>query len=150
MSLFIFLSLLTILLTTIYLYVKYIFSHWKRRGVPYIEPSIPFGNLGPFFRRIRSFGQILDDFYESSAEPVLGFYMALRPALLIRDPKITKDILIKDFQYFRNRGYNYDLNHNKLAANLFASDENWKEMRAKLSPAFTSGKKHTLGRSGNN
>lgn len=140
MSSFIFLSLLSILLTTLYFYITYTFSYWKRKSVPFIESSIPFGNLSPFFRRVRSFGQNLHDLYTSSTEPVLGIYLALRPALLIRDPKIAKDILIKDFQYFHDRGYKYNLNHNKLAANLFASDEQWKEMRSKLSPAFTTGK----------
>lgn len=66
--------------------------------------------------------------YSARCFPYIGF----TPAILIRDPKLIKDILVKDFKYFRNRGYNYDTNYNKLAANLFASDKNWKEMRAKL------------------
>lgn len=140
MSLFIVATLLSILTATTYLYIKYTFSYWKRRGVPFKEPSIPFGNLAPFFRRARSFGQNIDDLYNSSTEPVLGIYAALRPALLIRDPKVTRDILIKDFQYFFNRGFHHDTQNDPMAANLFSTDEKWKEMRAKLSPAFTSGK----------
>lgn len=134
---FIVATLFSILIATIYLYLKYIYSYWKRKGVPYKEPSILFGNLGPFFRRIRSFGQNIDDLYNSSTEPILGIYAGLRPCLLIRCPKIARDILIKDFQYFFNRGFHYDTQNDPMAANLFSTDEKWKEMRAKLSPAFT-------------
>lgn len=59
---------------------------------------------------------------------------------MVRDPKITKDILIKDFHSFRNRGFHFDTKNDPLAANLFFSDEKWGEMRSSISPAFTSGK----------
>lgn len=132
MSLFVFTSLLAILLTTVYVYVKYIFSYWKRRGVPYIEPSIPLGNFGPTFRGIRSLGQNMHELYSASIEPVLGVYLGLRAALIIRDPEIIRNVLIKDFQYFRDRGFHLDSNVDPLVANLFFSDAKWKEMRAKV------------------
>lgn len=75
MSHLVVLTLLSILLTTIYLYIKFIYSHWKRRGVPFAEPKIPFGNLSQLFRRTRSFGQVLDDLHRSSTEPVLGIFL---------------------------------------------------------------------------
>lgn len=128
------------MLTALFLYIKLKFSYWKRRGVPYLPPTIPFGNFGPTFQRKRAFGQNIHDLYNASVEPVQGIYYGIRPILLIRDPKITKDILIKDFQSFRNRGFHFDTKNDPLAANLFFSDEKWREMRIKLSPAFTSGK----------
>lgn len=133
-------SLIAILIATLYFYVKHIYSYWKRRGVPYLKPTIPFGNFGPLVRKVRSIGQNIHDLYYATREPFVGVYLALRPALLIRDPKITKDILIKDFQHFHNRGFLLDANVDPLVANLFTSDQKWKEMRTKQSSAFSSAK----------
>lgn len=140
MSVLVISALLSILLTTIFLFIKLKFSYWKRRGVPFLKPTIPFGNFGPTFQRKRAFGQNIHDLYNASVEPIEGIYYGFRPILLIRDPKITKDILIKDFHNFRNRGFHFDTTNDPLAANLFFSDEKWREMRIKLSPAFTTGK----------
>lgn len=133
-------TLFAILIATLYFYIKHTFSHWKRRGIPYLEPTIPFGNFGPLIRKVRSIGQNLHDLYDASREPFIGIYLTTRPALLIRDPKIAKDILIKDFQHFRNRGFHLDEKVDPLVANLFSSDKNWKEMRRQQSPAFSSSK----------
>lgn len=122
------------LIASAYIYVKYIFSYWKRRGIAYIKPTFPFGNFSPTFsQKTKTFGQTLHDLYYSSDAPVLGIYTSIRPALLIRDPKITRDILIKDFQSFWHRGFHYDQNVDSLAGNLFSySGNGWKNMRAKL------------------
>lgn len=139
-SLLIVTSLIAILIATLYLYVKHLYAYWKRRGVPYLEPSFPFGNFGPLMRKVRSLGQNFHDLYNATTEPIIGVYLTLRPALLIRDSKIIKDILIKDFQQFHNRGFVLDAKIDPLVANLFSSDQNWKEGRTKQSAAFSSAK----------
>lgn len=58
----------------------------------------------------------------------------------MRNPKIIRDVLIKDFHHFRDRGFRLDAKGDPLAANLFTSDDKWKENRTKLSPAYTPGK----------
>lgn len=138
MALVVLATLLAILIVAFYIYVRFVFSYWKRRGVPHEEPRI--GNFGFTLWSGRSLGQNVHDLYNASTDAIVGFYLGLRPTLLIRDPKIIQDVLIKDFQYFRDRGFHLDANVDPLVANLFFSDENWKEMRAKMSPAFTSGK----------
>lgn len=135
--LFIVASVIAILIATLYLYIKHVYSYWKRHGVPYLEPTIPFGNFGPLIRKVRSIGQNIHDLYYATSEPFIGVYLALRPALLVRDPKIVKDILIKDFQHFRNRGFHLDAKIDPLVANLFSSDQNWKQMRTAQSGAFS-------------
>lgn len=141
MSALIVAALLTTLIATAYLYVKHIFSYWKRNGIPFVKPSFPFGNFSPTFLRTRAFGQNLHDLYNSSNERVLGVYTTIRPALLIRDPKIIRDIFIKDFQSFWHRGFHYDESIDPMAGNMFSqSGEKWKLNRINLSPTFTSGK----------
>lgn len=53
---------------------------------------------------------------------------------------VIKEILIKDFDNFRNRGI-YHSEEDVLSNHLFSiEDEPWKTMRNNLSPTFTSGK----------
>jgi cytochrome P450 family 6 len=65
--------------------------------------------------------------------------VAFRPALVLRDPELIKEILVKEFNTFYNR--NAHTNHEKdpLSQNLFLlKGELWRLLRLKLSPVFTS------------
>lgn len=138
---FIFVSLVATLVVTAYLYVKNIFSYWKRKGVPFKEPSFPFGNFSETFLQKKSFPEILEDLYNGTTEPFLGIFSTIQPALLIRDPKIIKDVFIKEFQSFDHRGMEVDVNADPMANNiLLQRGEKWKNVRTQLSPAFSSGK----------
>lgn len=138
---FIFVSLFATLVVTAYLYVKNIFSYWKRKGVPFKEPSFPFGNFSESFLQKKSFPEILEDLYNGTTEPFLGIFSTIQPALLIRDPKIIKDVFIKEFQSFDHRGMEVDVNADPMANNiLLQRGEKWKNVRQQLSPAFSSGK----------
>lgn len=138
---FIFVSLFATLVVTAYLYVKNIFSYWKRKGVPYKQPSFPFGNFSETFLQKKSFPEILEDLYNGTTEPFLGIFSTIQPALLIRDPKIIKDVFIKEFQSFDHRGMEVDVNADPMANNiLLQRGEKWKNVRSQLSPAFSSGK----------
>lgn len=141
MSLFVFTSLITTLVVFVYLYVKSSFSYWKRRGVPYIQPSFPFGNFKDIFLQKVSFAEAIQNLHESSDEPVVGVYAFARPSLLIRDTSIVRDILIKDFASFSSRGLNANEKVDPMSNNiLLQNGEKWRTARTSLSPAFTSGK----------
>lgn len=105
-STLIFTALIATLIATAYLYVRNAFSYWKRKGVPYIQPSFPFGNLKDSLLQRISFAEAVKKLYDSSKEPYLGIYSTVSPFLIIRDPNIIRDILIKDFPSFHHRGIN--------------------------------------------
>ncbi|XP_055691179.1 probable cytochrome P450 6d4 [Lutzomyia longipalpis] len=72
---------------------------------------------------------------------MVGIYAMTRPVLFIRDPELCRRILIKDFQYFHDRGIYSNAEADPLSAHLVAlNGESWKNLRNKLSPAFTTGK----------
>lgn len=87
-----------------YFYVKQSYSYWKRMGVKYVEPTFPFGNFGPTVFQNKVGGELIAEIYHSSQEPFIGAFGALRPLLIVRDPKLVRSIFIKDFQYFVDRG----------------------------------------------
>lgn len=139
MSLLIFSALFVTFIVSAYFYVKASYSYWKRKRVPFIEPTFPFGSYKNLFLQKVSFGEIMREIYNQSNESVLGFYSLLSPALLIRDPRIIQDILIKEFSSFHDRSMYIDEKVDPMAANLLLQrGERWKHQRSKLTPAFSS------------
>lgn len=134
------LYLIAIVASVLYLWTKYVFSHWDRKGFPYIKPSIPFGNLSESWYGRKSIGAELFDLHKSSNKPVEGVYFLFRPALMLRDASLIKKVLTSDFNSFYDRGFHHNPN-DPVAANMFMkSGQDWKSLRAKLTPTFTSGK----------
>ncbi|KAH8243205.1 hypothetical protein KR032_005371 [Drosophila birchii] len=127
--------------TLLYVYLKWTFSYWDRKGFPSTSVSIPFGALESVKQGKRSFGMAIYDMYKSTKEPVIGIYLTLRPALLVRDAQLAHDILVKDFASFHDRGVYVDEENDPMSAGLFQMEgSNWKTLRTKLTPSFTSGK----------
>ncbi|XP_043947047.1 probable cytochrome P450 6d5 [Drosophila biarmipes] len=127
--------------TLLYVYLKWTFSYWDRKGFPSTGVSIPFGAMEAVAKGKRSFGLAIYDMYRSTKEPVIGLYLTLRPALLIRDAQLAYDVLTKDFASFHDRGVYVDEKNDPMSASLFQMEgASWKALRSTLTPAFTSGK----------
>lgn len=88
----------------IYGYVKYVYGYWDRRGVKYLTPTFPLGNFADSFLQKVSIGELVEKMYYQTKEPFVGIYGAIRPTLLVRDAALIRQIFIKDFQYFADRG----------------------------------------------
>ncbi|XP_037952484.1 probable cytochrome P450 6a13 [Teleopsis dalmanni] len=78
--------------------------------------------------------------YKGKAKYV-GFYLFIRRTILILDLELIKNVLIKDYEYFPNRGTYYNEKDDPISASIMHLDyEKWRNMRVKLTPTFTSGK----------
>ncbi|XP_049283068.1 cytochrome P450 6d3-like [Anopheles funestus] len=131
---------LALLPIAIFLLLRYIYSHWERYGLPHVKPEIPYGNLRTVVEKKESFGIAINNLYHRSSDRLLGVYLFFRPAILIRDPQLAKRIMVNDFQHFHDRGVYCNEKGDPFSANLFAlSGDRWKNLRAKLTPTFTSG-----------
>lgn len=135
------LTLILILFVIIYIFVKQQYSYWERNGIPSATPTIPFGNLQSLIKKQRSFGTAIYDLYKDTSEPFIGIYLFFRPALLVRDSVLVKNVLLNDFQSFHDRGVYCEPETDPMSATLFSlPGDRWKNLRTKLTPAFTSGK----------
>ncbi|XP_069690204.1 cytochrome P450 6k1-like [Periplaneta americana] len=134
--------LLGSLLVAVYFYYAHKFTYWKKRGVITPKPIPVFGNFLMAMLQKRSPGQIVLDVYNAGPqEPYVGFYIFSRPSIVIREPNIIKQILMKDFNYFSDRHACSSEDDVLGTQNLFTlNGEPWKYLRTKLSPTFTSGR----------
>lgn len=117
-------------------------TYWSSRGVPHIKPKLLVGNIvengkKPFFWHYRQVYEKLKD----RKAPFVGFHFFLMPFAFIMDLDLVKNILIKDFNNFVDRGMYVNEKDDPLSGHLFSLDgERWRTMRHKLTTTFTSGK----------
>ncbi|XP_063367313.1 probable cytochrome P450 6a14 [Cydia amplana] len=126
----------------LYLWFQYKYTYWSRRGVSGPKPTFPFGNIKDVIQRKSQFFQPYIDNYDKYKHlPYVGMYSFHRPVLSINDPDIAKLILIKDFDHFQAHGIFSGGEGDPLAGHLFnMHGEQWKMLRSKMSPTFTSGR----------
>lgn len=133
-----------------YYFTTSTFGYWRDRGVPHVRPVVPlFGNIAGLAlgteHQARMFGRIYDGF---RGHRYGGFYQMRTPHLMVCDPALVNRVLIGDFAHFTDHGmYTAGPKENPLANGLFnMNGTQWKIMRQKLSPVFTSGKlRHMRG-----
>lgn len=66
----------------------------------------------------------------------------IKPAILLRDPDLIKDVLITNFNCFRDNDVSLSKKYDPLfSANpFFTRDEEWREGRKMILPAFSQAK----------
>ncbi|CAD1469270.1 unnamed protein product, partial [Heterotrigona itama] len=126
-----------------YIYYKfYISKFWQKRGIFYLEPTFPTGNIMPFITGKMSQAEFFRDIYEQyKHHPLIGIYMLHKPFLIVNNPDLIRDVLAKEFASFHDRGLFCNEEIDPLSGHLFQlPGKKWRNLRVKLTPTFTSGK----------
>ncbi|VVC97050.1 unnamed protein product [Leptidea sinapis] len=119
------------------------FNYWKKKGIKHDAPLPLFGtNCKQFMQKASMTMMANETYWRYPNERVVGFYRGLAPELVMRDPKLVKQILIADFNYFYSRGFLPNKFYiEPLLRNLFFADGDlWKLLRQRFSPVFSIGK----------
>ncbi|XP_054715661.1 cytochrome P450 3A11-like [Uloborus diversus] len=128
-------GLITLLL--LYWYTTRNHDYWRKRKIPFVKPLPIIGTLLDSFykplhvieiERYRKYGQIYGQFDGSG------------PGITIGDPRLLKNIMVKDFPTFssRGRGKTGDPIVDKML--VFLNGADWKRIRTIITPTFTTGK----------
>nr|ARA91614.1 cytochrome P450 monooxygenase [Pieris rapae] len=135
-------ALLFLLTILVYIYCYNRLNYWKRKGVPQLPDTDKiFGDFkrGILFRSPP--GYHFGELYHRMPKdvPYVGFYVFHKPCLLLRDPEIIKQILIKDFHNFSNRHFAGSQQRDSSGMrNLFGLvNPGWRYLRRKITPTFT-------------
>ena len=132
-------SLLLLVVLFLYWYGTRGFADLKKLNVPGPKP-LPF--LGNFLE-MREYNGVhlmhLD--YVKKYGKVFAFCLGGRPSLVVADPELLKQIMVKDFPNFHNR-FPLQRPINKAFSKnvLNARDDTWKRIRNTLTPTFSAGK----------
>lgn len=132
-----FLLLSTAIVLLIYLY-KSRFEVFKGR-VPYIPFDLKtlwnYGREHPSAHVQNAYN------YIKPKAPIGGLFLGLSPFLVVTDLELAKNILIKEFNTFMNRGIYYNPKDDPVGASLFVIEgEAWRSKRRELTKTLTSGK----------
>lgn len=133
--------LLTCIILCIAIYIKRSFNYWKNKGIPFLEPSLPFGNIGAIFLAKESIGSSAAKIYNELKKrnhDFGGYFILNNPVFMPVEPELVKRILVKDFPYFEERGSHYDEKVDPLSGHLFSvRNPKWYKLRMTFSPLFT-------------
>lgn len=118
-SLLIISGALLIVWITVYFRKKY--SYFSEKGILSPTPIFPLGNfwkVGITMHFIENINSIYKKF--KGKDVLCGFYIFTKPCFLILDLDLVKNILVKDFYSFHDRGIYYNENTDPLSAHLFS------------------------------
>lgn len=121
------------------------YDKWLKLNVPHIRPVPLFGNTLKLSMKLEHQVDTFDRIYKQfSGEKFCGLYQMKTPYLMIRDPELINKILVQDFSYFTDHGFDgvyTDPAINVMANSLvFLRGQKWRTMRQKLKTGFTSSK----------
>ncbi|CAG9838971.1 unnamed protein product [Diabrotica balteata] len=130
---------LSILLITTYSYLTRNFNYWKRKNVRYLKPVPLFGNLYDVLSFKTTTQECIKKIWDEIDAPYFGMFIFDEPVLVLKSPKLIKDVLIKDSSIFCNRRVATPSHPNMAHGMFFLKYNEWRKVRKMLSPIFTVG-----------
>jgi cytochrome P450 family 6 len=107
MSVFLYLVLGIVALA--FLWIKRRYNFWAERGFLSPQSSFPFGSLKGVGSKLTAC-ETIDVIYKQfkGKAPAVGIYFFVEPTILPLDPELYKNILVRDFSSFHDRGFYYN------------------------------------------
>ncbi|XP_026474633.1 cytochrome P450 6k1-like [Ctenocephalides felis] len=129
-------------MTLVYVHYKYTFGQFRWRRVPH-EKGLPLvGNMLDCILQKRHIIDVMHEIYQKFPDfPYFGFYRFCTPVFVIRDLQLARQILVKDFNYFKDTDLHCTDDDILLKKNIFMmKGEKWREYREMVAPMLSSGK----------
>jgi cytochrome P450 family 6 len=112
-----FVYLILAVIALIYLWIKKRYSFWNERGFLNPPSEVPFGSVKGF-GQTRNPCEIMHEIYlkYKGKASAVGIYIFLEPVVLPIDPELYKNIFVRDFATFHDRGFYYNKEVDPLSA----------------------------------
>ena len=109
-----------VVLVVVYYYFTSTFYFWKSRGIRGPQPLPGFGTFDKdvVFVKKNLVNYLMEVYNDYKNEPMIGIFAKSKPVLILKDPELIKDVLIKDFITFADRG---EASHEKVCVNILLS-----------------------------
>ncbi|XP_061677953.1 thromboxane-A synthase isoform X2 [Syngnathoides biaculeatus] len=120
-------------LALLYWYSVYPFSVLTRCGIEHPKPIPFFGNL---FLFREGFFHPMSDLIKTYGR-VCGYYLGRRAVVVVADPDMLRQVMVRDFSSFPNRMTNRFANKPMSDCLLMLKNEQWKRVRSILTPSFS-------------
>ncbi|XP_050352999.1 cytochrome P450 6B7-like [Nymphalis io] len=135
-------TFILVVLCSLYYYLTKNHDYWKKRKVPYLKPSLLFGNYKDYILFRKNLPNVAQDICRKFPnEPYVGVFYGTDPALIIKDPNLIKLVMAKDFYYFSYREVSQHLHKELITQNMFFNGgDKWKVLRQNLTALFSSAK----------
>nr|QQL94725.1 thromboxane a synthase 1 [Lateolabrax maculatus] len=130
------LSLFLIFLGLLYWYSIYPFSVLSRCGIKHPKP-VPF--LGNLFMFRQGFFEPVNNLIKTHGR-VCGYYLGRRPVVVVADPDMLRQVMVRDFSSFTNRMTIRFATKPMTDCLLMLRNERWKRVRSILTPSFSAAK----------
>ncbi|XP_068168825.1 thromboxane-A synthase isoform X2 [Antennarius striatus] len=130
------LGLFLIFLGLLYWYSIYPFAVLSRCGIKHPKPTPFFGNI---FMFRQGFFYPLTDLIKKYGR-VCGYYIGRRPVVLVADPDMLRQMMVKDFNMFPNRVVLRTFTKPMCDCLIMLRNERWRRVRSILTPSFSAAK----------
>ncbi|KAJ8729846.1 hypothetical protein PYW07_016884 [Mythimna separata] len=132
--------LIVLVVTCLFYYSRHRLRYFSSRGVCTLPP-VPFlGNLTAVTLGRENFVEAIAAGYDAFKDQrYFGLYQYLVPTLIPRDPELIRQIMVRDFNSFSDRGVHIDADCDPLFGRnlIMLTGSRWRSMRVSLSPAFS-------------
>lgn len=109
----------------VFLYVRHVYSYWRRKGFPHEKSNITWSYLKNIYNREFHYVQAITDAYQAGKEHFVGIYFLFRPTLIIRDLSLARLIMEDQNGHFNDTKWDYIRSYRKF------------NLLEKLSPIFS-------------
>lgn len=121
----------------LYAYITRNRNYWAKQNVPYENLSLI---IRPLYKVLTKPICLADHERYRKYGRLFGYFEGTKPALMVAEPELVKQVLVKDFSLLPNR---LEVNFADPILNnmmVFARVDRWRRIRPASSPAFTTGK----------
>ncbi|XP_067142454.1 cytochrome P450 3A8-like isoform X5 [Centruroides vittatus] len=122
------------LISVTYIYFSIVYSYWKRRGIPSPKTMWLLGSYGTRWKEPQGYIEL--EWYKKYGR-IFGIYEGLNPILMVSEPELIKNILIRDFNKIPNqRRWQFG---DRIIDNMVITmeDEEWRRLKTTLTPIFS-------------